>query len=57
MTITVGDRLPEATFTIFTADGPTPWSRPQAFITNTSLTETQAIRSTPLAFSSLACCT
>jgi hypothetical protein len=34
---------------------PTPWSAPQAFITNTSLTDTQAMASTPLAFSSAAC--
>jgi hypothetical protein len=31
-----------------------PWSAPQAFITNRSLTETQAIVSTPLAFRSAA---
>src|SRR5580658_10415547 len=34
---------------------PTPWFSPQAFITNTSLTLTQAMVSTPLDFSSAAC--
>src|SRR5579859_829857 len=33
---------------------PTPWLSPQAFITNTSFTETQAMVSTPLAFRSAA---
>src|ERR1700722_11782846 len=35
---------------------PTPWFSPQAFITNTSLTETQAMVSTPLAFRLAVCC-
>src|ERR1700761_3322881 len=35
---------------------PTPWFSPQAFITNTSLTETQAMVSTPLALKSATCC-
>src|SRR6185503_16527214 len=35
---------------------PTPWSSPQAFITKTSFTATQAMVSTPLAFSAAAFC-
>ncbi len=43
--------LPSASMTM---SSPTPWSLPQAFITKTSLTETQAMVSTPLALKSAA---
>jgi long-chain acyl-CoA synthetase len=52
-TALVKSPLPSASIRILS---PTPWCSPQAFITNTSLTETQAIASTPFFFKSAACC-
>src|SRR5579863_9861198 len=51
-TARVKSPLPSASIS---TSSPTPWSSPQAFITNTSFTDTQAMVSTPLAFSSAAC--